>query len=203
MKNLSNSKRYQDAKAYTESMKLPTGIYKLHVLGVKYIDNSDKGWSDQLVISFDISEGEYAGFYNQQYKANTNEDKKWKGNYRLYVPKDDGSEQDEWTMRRFKTVMNAFEDSNPGYSWNWDENTLKGKYIGGIFNDKEYEINGRTGFFTNCYALISLDQMATAKVPEPTYLKDRSGSAPQPTPSSVGDGFMDIPDGIDEELPFN
>ena len=24
-----------------------------------------------------------------------------------------------------------------------------------------------------------------------------------PTPSSVGDGFMNIPDGIDEELPFN
>ena len=30
-------------------------------------------------------------------------------------------------------------------------------------------------------------------------------SAPMPTPSqaSVGDGFMNIPDGIDEELPFN
>ena len=30
-------------------------------------------------------------------------------------------------------------------------------------------------------------------------------AAPMPTPSqaSVGDGFMNIPDGIDEELPFN
>ena len=26
---------------------------------------------------------------------------------------------------------------------------------------------------------------------------------PQPTPSDIGDGFMNIPDGIDEELPFN
>lgn len=25
---------------------------------------------------------------------------------------------------------------------------------------------------------------------------------PQPTPSNFGDGFMNIPDGIDEELPF-
>lgn len=28
-------------------------------------------------------------------------------------------------------------------------------------------------------------------------------AAPEPTPSAVGDGFMNIPDGIKEELPFN
>lgn len=40
--------------------------------------------------------------------------------------------------------------------------------------------------------------------------KNRSGSggstnqpAPAPSSSSAGDGFMNIPDGIDEELPFN
>ena len=27
--------------------------------------------------------------------------------------------------------------------------------------------------------------------------------ADRPSPSSAGDGFMNIPDGIDEELPFN
>ena len=33
---------------------------------------------------------------------------------------------------------------------------------------------------------------------------NNSGSAPAPAPSgSSGDGFMNIPDGIDEELPFN
>ena len=30
-----------------------------------------------------------------------------------------------------------------------------------------------------------------------------SSGTSAPTPSSVGDGFMNIPDGIDEELPFN
>ena len=29
------------------------------------------------------------------------------------------------------------------------------------------------------------------------------GSSNAPTPSGAGDGFMNIPDGIDEELPFN
>ena len=31
----------------------------------------------------------------------------------------------------------------------------------------------------------------------------QSPSAPAPSQASVGDGFMNIPDGIDEELPFN
>lgn len=33
--------------------------------------------------------------------------------------------------------------------------------------------------------------------------QDNAPSAPEPEPSSVGDGFMNIPDGIDDELPFN
>lgn len=32
---------------------------------------------------------------------------------------------------------------------------------------------------------------------------DENNSGTYPTPSSVGDGFMNVPDGIDEELPFN
>lgn len=30
-----------------------------------------------------------------------------------------------------------------------------------------------------------------------------SAAAPAPAPTGAGDGFMNIPDGIDEELPFN
>lgn len=34
--------------------------------------------------------------------------------------------------------------------------------------------------------------------------RENSGNAGHvPSPSSVGDGFMNIPDGLDEELPFN
>ena len=29
------------------------------------------------------------------------------------------------------------------------------------------------------------------------------GQSSRPAPASAGDGFMNIPDGIDEELPFN
>lgn len=164
-------------------------------------EESKNGGSDVIVFQFDITEGDYSGFFRKNYDDNTQEDKKWKGTYRLYVPKDDGSEQDAWTMKRFKTVMTAFEDSNRGYHWNWDENTLKGKSIGGIFNEKEYDFNGKHGFFTNCYGLCGVEKIRTGnfKTPEPTMLKNRPAGATSMTDS---DGFMDIPAGAGEEVPF-
>ena len=129
---------YETAQAYFEQERLPVGGYVLKILDVKYQENS---WGDVILLSFDIEEGEYKGFFANNYRAQTQEDKKWKGTYRLRVPKDDGSEQDNWKMRRFKTVMLNFEDSNPGYRWNWEEWTLKGKFIGALFNNKEYELS--------------------------------------------------------------
>lgn len=195
---------YEKAQACSDTERLPVGGYVLKILDAVEQDNSDKGWNNQLIISFDIAEGEHKDFFAANYKAQTGEDKKWKGTYRLRVPKDDGSEQDNWTMRRFKTVMNAFEDSNKGYRFDWDEKKLKGLLIGALFNNKEYEFNGRHGFFTNCHSLVTVEKIRSGKfeIPADTLLKNngqQSGGYGKPD----ADGFMNIPDGIDEELPFN
>lgn len=193
---------YADAQAYSGQERLPVGGYILKILDVKYEDNLTKGYNDTIILSFDISEGEQKDFFKANYSQQTGEDKKWKGTYRLRVPKDDGSEQDQWTMRRFKTVITAFEESNSGYHWNWDEQTLKEKTIGALFNNKEYEFNGRHGLFTNCHSLVTVEKIKSGKftVPEDTLLKKSNGSS-MPVPDA--DGFMNIPDGINEELPFN
>ena len=193
---------YQSAKAYTDNERLPVGGYILKILDVKYQENS---WGDVILLSFDIAEGEQAGFFKQNWSCQTGEDKKWKGVYRLRVPKDDGSEQDTWTMRRFKTVITNFEESNKGYHWNWEEQTLNGLSIGALFNNKEYEVDGRRGFFTNCHSLVNTEKIRSGKfeIPADTLLKTGI-SQNYGTPSSVGDGFMNIPDDVnDEALPFN
>ena len=196
MRNLSNSERYKNAQTYTQQERLPIGGYVIEIKNVEYKEND---WGDTVVLSFDITEGEHKGFYMQNYKNQTAEDKKWKGTYRLPVPKDDGTEQDEWRMRRFKTVIEAFEDSNKGYHWNWDENTLKGKIVGALFNNKEYEFNGRHGFFTNCHSLINAEKIRKGdfKIPEDTLL---NGTATQSTTSNTG--WMNVGDAETEELPF-
>jgi hypothetical protein len=195
---------YAQAQAYSDTGRLPVGGYVLKILDVKYQAND---WGDVIQLSFDIFEGEQKDFFSNNYKAQTSEDKKWKGTYRIRVPKDDGSEQDEWTMRRFKTAITNFEESNSGYHWNWDEQTLKGKVIGALFNNKEYEFEGRRGFFTNCHSLVSAEKVRTGKfeVPGDTLLKKGNGQAQAgPFTNPIGDGFMNIPDGVEDEgLPFN
>lgn len=194
---------YEKAQAYSDTERLPVGGYVLKILDAVEQDNSDKGWNNQLIISFDIAEGEHKDFFAANYKAQTGEDKRWKGTYRLRVPKDDGSEQDNWTMRRFKTVMNAFEDSNKGYRFDWDEKKLKGLLIGALFNNKEYKFNGRHGFFTNCHSLVTVEKIRSGKfeIPADTFLKGNGQqSSRQP---DIGTDFMQIPDGIEEELPFS
>lgn len=194
---------YEAAKAYTERERLPVGGYVLKIMDVKYHEYT---YGDVILLSFDIEEGELKGFFMNDWKNQSGEDKKWRGTYRLNVPKDDGSKDDEWRMRRFKTVISNFEESNPGYHWNWDEQTLKGKKIGALFNDKEYEINGRNGFYTNCHSLVTVEKIREGKftVPEPTMLKKNNGPVSSGVSDMIGtDEFMNIPDGIDEELPFN
>lgn len=196
-------KGYAQAQAYSDNERLPVGGYVLKILDVKYRDDIR---GDVITLSFDIAEGEYKDFFARNYKAQTGEDKRWKGVYRLYVPKDDGSEQDAWTMRRFKTAIVNFEESNPGYHWNWDEQTLKGKLIGALFNNKEYELEGRHGFFTNCHSLVQAEKIRSGrfKVPDDTLLKKKMPSEYPAGAVPMGDGFMNIPDNVEDEgLPFN
>lgn len=139
-------KKYADAKAENANSvkeKLPTGGYVCKILSAKVEETE---WGDKLVIAFDIAEGDYKGFYQREFDANTNEDKKWKGTYRLNIPADDGSEKDGWAKKRFNGFIYALEDGNSGYTFDWDEKKLKGKLIGVVFGNREWEYNGKTGW---------------------------------------------------------
>lgn len=191
---------YEKAQAIVEQERLPVGGYLLGIIDAKVTEGE---YGQTLVLAFDIALGEYANFYQKNFNQQSGEDKKWKGVYRLRVPKEDGTEADNWAMRRFKTVMKNIEESNPGYHWNWDEKTLKGKSIGGLFNNKEYEIDGRRGFYTNCHSLVPVEKIKSRNftIPADTLLKNSNNNTA--THSPVGDGFMNVPEGIAEEVPFN
>ena len=171
-------KDYDKTQAFAEYERLPKGGYILTVLAVK-LERWASG-DEYLQISCDISEGEYTSFFAKQYKDDSREDKKWKCNYNLSIPKDDGSERDGWTKRRFKTVMNAFEDSNPGYRWEWNESTLKGKKIGGLFNIRQWEkSDGSIGEATNLAQLTTVEsiQKGTYKLPKDKLIEQTETTA--------------------------
>ena len=54
---------------------LPKAAYVIKILSAK-VARTASGF-DQIVIAFDIAEGEYKDFYKSMYDRNQNEDKKW------------------------------------------------------------------------------------------------------------------------------
>ena len=182
-------------EAYTEKKRLPVGGYVLKILDAQETAPYQDGCT-RLVVSFDVAEGEQKDFYRDQYASQTGEDKKWKGTYRISVPCDDGSDQDTRRRRNFTSFIVAVEDSNAGYHWDWNEKGLKGKLFGGVFNNKEWEMNGRTGFFTNLARITTAEKIRNHdfEIPADTLLVEKPKVE---VPENV---FMAINE--DDGLPF-
>lgn len=194
---------YEQTKAYGNYEQLPKGGYVLRILDVKQHTNS---LGEYLTIAADIYEGDYMQFFTSEYKNQQSEDKKWHCNFLLSIPADDGTEQDGWTKRRFKTFTEALEDSNNGYHFDWDEQKFKGKLIGGLFNEREYEANnGDVRRATNWAGVTSVENIRSGnfQIPKDRLLDRGYNQPPAPAMPTTSDGFMSIPDGIDEELPFH
>lgn len=198
MKQFNN---YAETKSYSTSEKLPAGGYVAKVLKVKY-DAGKDGKSDRLTLSIDIAEGDYQDFFKNQFENNTSEDKKWKGNFTIYCPTDDGSERDNWTKRKFKTIIEHFEQSNAGYTWDWDESKLTGKYIGLIYGEINTVIEGNQISYVGYRNTATVDAIRAGKfnIPEPQY---KNGAIDGNASSTDNSGFMPIAETEAEALPFN
>lgn len=164
---------WNEVKEPTERKKL---TITAAVAGIKKAVLQEDDFGAKLCILFDIVEGEDAGFYQEEFERNPNADKKWKGVLRLWLPTNDGSEKDEWTKRTLKGFTTAIEKSNPGYTWNWDEKSLAGKYIGILYRNEEWEYNGMTGWAMRPFRAISIDSVreGSFKAPKDKPLKNKT-----------------------------
>lgn len=185
---------WNEVQEFSDRQKLPLGAYVCKVKRCRVVDNN---FGEQLAILFDITEGEQAGFFQRDYAGNTAQDKKWRGLLRVWIPKDDGSDNDEITKRNFKGMTTAFEKSNPGYQWDWNENSLVGKTVGILFRNEEWNYNGKTGWAVRPFRALSAD---TVRSGEYTLPKDKPLSkTANVAPTNPNNGYVEVED---DELPF-
>ena len=180
-------------KSVGASEPIPAGGYVAKILNAKVEEYS---WGEVLVISFDVAEGEYKDFFSKQYKENTREDKKWKGNFRLTVPQESNQYFDS-QKRTFGNAIWAIEESNPSFRWAWDENALKGKMVGVLFRNYEYDVEGRQGWSTECCTFVSVEDVRTGNFKQPKDKPLRN----KDTSSATVNNFAPIDD-VDYSLPF-
>ena len=189
----------------TAGEKLPAGAYECQVKNVQYVPG-ENGNSDRIDILFDIISGEYKDFFKKKYDATESEDKKWKGRKSIYVPTDDGSERDEWTKNSFAKWTNAFEDSNDGYKWDWKEDKWKNLKVGIVFGETGTVIEGREVVYTEARFACSISKVSDGSAPKAKFVSRNgytgNGSSSSAPASDKNDGFMNVPEGTEEEIPF-
>lgn len=176
---------------------IPAGGYVAKIMGAR-IENYS--WGSVLIIAFDIYEGEYTGFFQQRFDNDTSTDKKWKGTFRITIP-DENSEYFSSQKRSFNNLIYALEVSNGNYTFDWNENGLKGLTLGVLFRNKEWEYKGKTGWTTECCSVTGADEIRQGdfKIPKDKPLDNSSGSTVN-TNSGSGSDFSNVP--LDDDLPF-
>lgn len=203
MKQFNGYAQAKEAAQFVPGMRLPAGGYVCKIMAVRYTEGTN-GNSDQIALQFDIVEGEYKDFYKKQYENQQGEDKKWKGVARIYCPKDDGTEADGWTKNAFARWTDAFEKSNPGYTWDWDEKKWKDKLIGITFGETGTVIEGKEVVYTEARSADSVENIRSGKFFQQKFKAKNgykgTGNATAATSDSTG--FMNVTEGVDEEIPF-
>lgn len=205
MKKFSGFDAAQEAAKRTAGERLPVGAYECDIKNVQYVAG-ENGNSDRIDILFDIAAGDHKDFFKNKYDADTSDDKKWKGRKSIYVPKDDGSEKDEWTKNTFAKWTNAFEDSNDGYKWDWKEDKWKGLKVGIVFGETGTVIEGREIVYTEPRFATSIQKVRDGSAPKAKFVSKNgytgNGNNSSAPASDKNDGFMNIPANSDEEIPF-
>lgn len=174
---------------------LPTGGYVCKILNAEVLNYS---WGSTLVISFDIIEGNYKDFWRHDYNNQMDGDKKWRGTWRINLPSGDGSQQDVWKQNAVNNLAAVLEECNPGYTWDWDENHLKGKVLGILYREFEWELNGNSGISTEAYSCTDLESIRAGKfkIAKCRKLKRKEVETPESNASIASI------DSDDDDLPF-
>lgn len=173
---------------------LPAGGYVAKIMDATVISYD---WGDVLKVDFDIAEGEYKGFFATDYRNNTNDDKKWRGTYRINIPNERNQYFDS-QRKSFNNFIACLEETNSGFHFDWDESKLKGKGIGVLFRNKEWEYNDSTGWTTECCAVTTAKDIREGnfKMPKDKPLKAKAAN----TGAYSETAFTPVDD--DADLPF-
>lgn len=119
-----------EVKEFSEKLKLGG-----HICIIKNVKKYSKDDIDKVSLELDILEGENKDFFQKKYDSRNDNAKYWDDGATISFVLEPTEEKDK---SYFKGLIKAIESYNENYTWDWDENNLKGKKIGVNFSLKEY-----------------------------------------------------------------
>lgn len=174
----------------------PPGVYVAEIQNVRYVPADMKQQTrDAIEMMIEITEGDYKNRYHEVYedrKERFGDSVKYKGVFRLNPPVD-GDE--DWRKRQFEGNLWCVEQSNPGYSWDWDEKQLKGKKIGINIRKRLYTWNGEDREDTEIGKFETVDDVKAGRCKPMKERNTRRNNTANETPqfTEVESAKVDVP----------
>lgn len=171
------------------------GGHHANIVSVK--EQKSSTGKDMVVVAIDFAKNDsQPEYFKAQFNNDTRADKKWPYQAVQYIVSEDANGK---CSRSFKSFITSFEKSN-NCSIMWTEKfceQFKNKKIGVVYGEVEEEYNGEVKTRRRIRWFCEDGKVAEQSVPERKTLQ----SAPSaPVPSATG--FVEIPEGADEEIPF-
>lgn len=172
-----------------------------HYAVIKQVtEKQSSNGKDMIVVLFDFcTPDKQPGYFEDEFKSDTREEKKWPFSGSKYVMVKD-YQDDNKTSKNFKTFCRCVEDSN-GMQIKWSGGDwgkqFKDKKIGVVYGEEESEYDGRISMRRVPKWFCRWDKVKEATIPAAKYINGSSPAASQTdqTPS----GFIPI---ADDEIPF-
>ena len=176
----------------------PVGAYVAEIQNVRSLpaDPLNNRERDVIELMMEITEGNYAGRYMEFYKDQKErfgDSVKYKGVFRLTAPNDD---DEDWRKRTFEGNLWCVEQSNPGYTWDWDEKKLKGKKVGISVRERLYTYNDKERITTEIAKFETVDDVRNGKV-KPMKARDQRNKGSASEDSTDGENFTDVSKTVD------
>ena len=185
MKPINN---FDTVQASTGEFARPTaGGYICKIIDVEDVPMNAQGKGDYLRIEYDIADGEFKGYYKEQFD-------RWGGNWNASFIRS----YKEKALGMLKHFTNCIEASNAGYAWDWNEKGLIGKVVGLVLGEEEYKNSMgeiKTKLVVSQIKTVEEIKNGDFKIPAPKKL-----SVENATNSATG--FTPVDDLLDD-LPFN
>ena len=155
-----------EAKGMDDFRGLPIGAYECVIMDARVNHNEQSG-KDTFKVSVDIASGEFKDYFRKMYENDTRIDRKWNNNAVKYLSYTGDN------VAYFKGFIKTLENSNVGYTWDWDETKLKGKKVCGVFQYEEYEKqDGTKGIKVRLNKFRSLDKLKEIEVSDSIKMLD-------------------------------
>ena len=201
---MNKPKNYENTRASGEFTPIELGG---HYLVIKQVEErTSKTGKQMAVVSFDTTDRDkQPHYFADQFRADIRPDKKWPANGVAYITVED--DQGNCTGK-FKGLCSSVENSNPGFVVPFDSTfatALKNKLVGGVFREEIGVYNGKETHQHKLLRFCSNDSVPEVKIPkvyESEEYKSWVASGGVTTQPMDSDGFMNIPDDADDELPF-